>query len=161
MENRRIELSSREIPEAWYNLAADLPEPMPPHRHPATGQPVTPEDMGAIFPPALIEQEVSHAALDRDPRRRCASSWRSGGRRRWCGRATWRRHLGTPARIYFKNESVSPAGSHKPNTAVAQVYYNKLAGIARLATETGAGQWGIEPGVRLRPVRPDSARSTW
>ncbi len=141
MKERRILLSAREMPEAWYNLTADLPEPVPPHRHPATGQPVTAADMSAIFPPALIEQEVSTQRwIDiPDEVRDQLSLWRPTPLVR---ALSLERHLGTPARIYYKNESVSPAGSHKPNTAVAQAYYNKVAGIRRLATETGAGQWG-------------------
>ncbi len=141
MDERRILLSTREMPEAWYNVAADLPEPVPPHRHPATGQPVTAADMSAIFPPALIEQEVSTQRwIDiPDAVRDQLALWRPTPLVR---ARNLERFLGTPARIYYKNESVSPAGSHKPNTAVPQVYYNKIAGIARLATETGAGQWG-------------------
>ena len=141
MDERRILLSTREMPEAWYNLAADLPAALPPHRHPATGQPVTAADMSAIFPPALIEQEVSTQRwIDiPDAVRDQLALWRPTPLVR---ARNLERHLGTPARIYYKNESVSPAGSHKPNTAVPQVYYNKLAGIERLATETGAGQWG-------------------
>ena len=141
MEERRILLSTREIPEAWYNLAADLPQPIPPHRHPVTGQPVTAADMGAIFPPALIEQEVSTQRWIEIPAavREQLALWRPTPLVR---AFNLERHLGTPARIYYKNESVSPAGSHKPNTAVAQVYYNKIAGIPRFTTETGAGQWG-------------------
>ena len=141
MDERRVLLSTREMPEAWYNLAADLPAALPPHRHPATGQPVTAADMSAIFPSALIEQEVSTQRwIDiPDAVRDQLALWRPTPLVR---ARNLERHLGTPARIYYKNESVSPAGSHKPNTAVPQVYYNKLAGIARLATETGAGQWG-------------------
>ncbi len=141
MKERRILLSTGEIPEAWYDLAADLPEPVPPHRHPATGEPVTAADMSAIFPPALIEQEVSTQRWIDIPDAVCEqlALWRPTPLVR---ALSLEQHLGTPARIYYKNESVSPAGSHKPNTAVAQAYYNKVAGIARLTTETGAGQWG-------------------
>ena len=141
MDERRILLSTRELPEAWYNLAADLPAALPPHRHPATGQPVTAADMSAIFPPDLIAQEVSTQRwIDiPDAVREQLALWRPTPLVR---ARNLEHHLGTPARIYYKNESVSPAGSHKPNTAVAQVYYNKIAGITRLATETGAGQWG-------------------
>jgi tryptophan synthase beta chain len=141
MDEHRVVLSTREMPQAWYNLAADLPVALPPHRHPATGQPVTAADMSAIFPPALIEQEVSTQRWIEIPDavRDQLALWRPTPLVR---ARNLERHLGTPARIYYKNESVSPAGSHKPNTAVAQVYYNKLAGITRLATETGAGQWG-------------------
>jgi len=141
VNEHRIVLPTREIPEAWYNLAADLPQPVPPHRHPATGKPVTGADMGAIFPPGLIEQEVSTERWIPipDPVREQLALWRPTPLVR---AFNLEKHLGTSARIYFKNESVSPAGSHKPNTAVAQAYYNKIAGIRRLSTETGAGQWG-------------------
>ena len=141
MNERRIVLSTRDIPEAWYNLAADLPRAIPPHRHPATGEPVTAADMAAIFPPALIEQEVSTERWIPipDPVREQLALWRPTPLVR---AFNLEKHLGTRARIYFKNESVSPAGSHKPNTAVAQAYYNKIAGMRRLSTETGAGQWG-------------------
>ncbi|MEX0774970.1 MAG: TrpB-like pyridoxal phosphate-dependent enzyme [Phycisphaeraceae bacterium] len=141
MDDHRIMLSMREIPQAWYNVAADLPWPIPPHLHPATGKPVTPDDMAPIFPPALIAQEVSTQRWIEipDPVREALSLWRPTPlvRARFL-----EKQLKTPARIYYKNESVSPAGSHKPNTAVAQAYYNQQAGIKRLATETGAGQWG-------------------
>jgi tryptophan synthase beta chain len=141
VRERRIQLSAGDLPSAWYNLAADLPEPVPPHRHPATGEPVTAADMSAIFPPALIEQEVSTARwIDiPDAVRDRLTLWRPTPLVR---AYSLEEHLGTPARIYYKNESVSPAGSHKPNTAVAQAYYNQVAGIRRLTTETGAGQWG-------------------
>lgn len=141
MEERRILLSARELPDAWYNLAADLPQAVPPHRHPATGQAVTAADMIRIFPPALIEQEVTTERWVGIPDavREQLLLWRPTPLVR---ARNLERHLGTPARIYYKNESVSPAGSHKPNTAVAQAYYNKVAGITRLSTETGAGQWG-------------------
>jgi tryptophan synthase beta chain len=141
VRERRIQLSVRDLPAAWYNLAADLPEPVPPHRHPATGQPVTPADMSAIFPPALIEQEASTTRWIEIPDavRDQLALWRPTPLVR---AYSLEQHLGTPARIYYKNESVSPSGSHKPNTAVAQAYYNKRAGVGRLTTETGAGQWG-------------------
>lgn len=129
------------MPQAWYNVAADLPEAISPHCHPVTGQPVTPDDMRPLFPVSLIEQEVSTERWIEipDPVREMLSLWRPTPlvRARFL-----EKHLKTPARIYYKNEAVSPAGSHKPNTAVAQAYYNKEAGIRRLATETGAGQWG-------------------
>ncbi len=141
MGERRIQLASREIPEAWYNAAADLPAPIPPHLHSVTGKPVTEEDMRAIFPPGLIEQEVSRERWIEIPAevRDKLSMWRPTSLVR---ALELERYLRTPARIYYKNESVSPPGSHKPNTAVAQAYYNKAAGIRRLVTETGAGQWG-------------------
>jgi tryptophan synthase beta chain len=141
MEERRILLAARDLPEAWYNVVADLPQPLPPHRHPATGEPVTAADMRAIFPPALIEQEVSTQRWIEIPAavREQLTLWRPTPLVR---ARNLERQLDTPARIYFKNESVSPAGSHKPNTALPQAYYNRAAGIGRLTTETGAGQWG-------------------
>ncbi|MCB1498288.1 MAG: TrpB-like pyridoxal phosphate-dependent enzyme [Bauldia sp.] len=129
------------IPKAWYNIAADLPSPLPPPLHPGTGQPIGPDDLSAIFPMALIGQEVS---AEREieipgPVREVYKQWRPAPlfRARRLERA-----LDTPARIYYKYEGVSPSGSHKPNTAVAQAFYNKEAGVAKLSTETGAGQWG-------------------
>ena len=135
-----IFLSEHEMPRAWYNLAADLPHaPLPPLA--PDGSPVRPEQLAAIFPMGLIEQEVSSQRWIDIPEEVLALlyRWRPSPLQRAYG---LERALGTPARIYFKNESVSPAGSHKPNTAVAQAYYNKLAGIKKLTTETGAGQWG-------------------
>jgi len=141
VEDTRITLSARDIPHHWYNLAADLPRPIPPHCHPGTGKPVTPDDMRAIFPDSLIEQEVSTERwIDiPGPVREALAVWRPTPLIR---ARRLEKHLGTPARIYYKHEGVSPSGSHKPNTAVAQAYYNKQAGIERIATETGAGQWG-------------------
>ena len=141
MQDHRIQLSTKDIPQHWYNVAADLPQGIPPHRHPGTGQPVTPDDMKRIFPMALIEQEASVIPWIEIPDavREKLAIWRPTP----LVRAKYlEERLKTPARIYYKNESVSPAGSHKPNTAVAQAYYNKQAGIKRLSTETGAGQWG-------------------
>ncbi len=129
------------IPKAWYNLAADLPAPLPPPLHPGTGQPIGPDDLAAIFPMALIAQEVS---TEREigipePVRDVYKLWRPAPlyRARRLEKA-----LDTPARIFYKYEGVSPSGSHKPNTAVPQAFYNKEAGISKLSTETGAGQWG-------------------
>ena len=141
MSSKRILLGSDEIPTAWYNLQADLPEPLPPVLHPGTKQPIGPQDLAPIFPMNLIEQEMCQ---DRwieipDEVREVLSIWRPTPLVR---ARNFERELKTPARIYFKDESVSPPGSHKPNTAVAQAYYNKQAGIYRLSTETGAGQWG-------------------
>ena len=141
MSSKRILLGSDEIPTAWYNIQADLPEPLPPVLHPGTKQPIGPEDLAPIFPMNLIEQEMCQ---DRwieipDEVREVLSIWRPTPLVR---ARNFERQLKTPARIYFKDESVSPPGSHKPNTAVAQAYYNKQAGIYRLSTETGAGQWG-------------------
>ncbi len=141
MESYKIHLSEAEMPQEWYNIQPDLPRPLPPYLHPATGQPVGPQDLAAIFPMELIKQEVSQERFIPIPDdvQRVYKLWRPSPLHR-----AWRLEaaLKTPARIYYKNESVSPAGSHKPNTAVAQAYYNKVEGIKRLATETGAGQWG-------------------
>jgi len=138
---KKCTLSERELPRAWYNIAADLPEPLRPPLDPGTGQPIGPEKLAPIFPLPLLEQEMSAQreipippeVLD------VYASWRPTP----LVRATrLEKHLGTPARIFYKYEGASPAGSHKPNTAVAQAYYNKLSGVKRLTTETGAGQWG-------------------
>ena len=134
-------LDENRIPRAWYNIAADLPEPPPPVLHPGTMQPVTAADLGPLFPDALIEQEVS---TERDieipePVREIYRQWRPTPLFR---ARRLEKMLGTPAKIYYKYEGVSPAGSHKPNTAVAQAFYNQQAGVRRLTTETGAGQWG-------------------
>jgi tryptophan synthase beta chain len=134
-------LNEDQIPKAWYNIQADLPEPAPAVLHPGTGQPIGPEDLAAIFPMALIEQEVSTQREIEipEPVREIYRQWRPSPlyRARRLEKA-----LDTPARIYYKYEGVSPTGSHKPNTAIAQAYYNMLAGVKRLSTETGAGQWG-------------------
>ncbi|MDP6603571.1 MAG: TrpB-like pyridoxal phosphate-dependent enzyme [Rhodospirillales bacterium] len=134
-------LAEDRIPKAWYNIAADLPQPPPPVLHPGTGQPVGPDDLAPLFPMALIGQEVS---TEREieipgPVRDVYRLWRPTPLYRARG---LERALETPAKIYYKYEGVSPAGSHKPNTSVAQAFYNKEEGTARLATETGAGQWG-------------------
>jgi len=137
----KITLSERDIPQRWYNILPDLPKPLPPPIHPGTGQPLGPQDLAPIFPMALIQQEMSPEPWIEIPDdiRRVLKLWRPSPlyRARELEKA-----LKTPARIYYKNESFSPPGSHKPNTAVAQAYYNKKEGVARLATETGAGQWG-------------------
>ena len=134
-------LDEDRIPRAWYNIAADLPVPLPPPLHPGTGLPLGPADLEPLFPMALILQEVS---TDReigipDPVREAYQLYRPSPLIR---AHRLEKVLDTPAHIYFKYEGVSPAGSHKPNTALAQAFYNKEAGVARLATETGAGQWG-------------------
>ncbi len=136
----RMVLSESEMPRQWYNLAADFKSPMLPPLGP-DGKPITPEMMSAIFPMNLIEQEMSNQRwIDiPEPILEILGRWRPSPLHR---AVALERALGTPARIYFKNESVSPAGSHKPNTAVAQAYYNKVAGVKKLTTETGAGQWG-------------------
>ena len=141
MEETKIVLSEKELPQKWYNVQADLPKPLMPPLNPGTGQPVGPEDLAPIFPMGLIEQEVSQERWIDIPNEilDVYRLWRPTPLHR--ARAL-EKLLGTPARIYYKNESVSPAGSHKPNTAVAQAYYNKQQGVKRIATETGAGQWG-------------------
>jgi tryptophan synthase beta chain len=134
-------LDERDIPTRWYNIQADFKTPLAPPLHPGTGRPIGPEDLAPIFPMELIKQEVSRERWIAIPDevRDLLRLWRPSPmfRARRLEKA-----LGTPARIYYKYEGVSPAGSHKPNTAVAQAYYNKKAGVKRLATETGAGQWG-------------------
>jgi tryptophan synthase beta chain len=141
MSSRRVFLDEKEMPPAWYNILADLPEPLPPPLNPATNQPLGPEALEPIFPMALIQQEMSPERWIPIPDevRKVLSIWRPSPLVRATG---LERALKTPARIYFKDESHSPPGSHKPNTAVAQAYYNKEAGVKRLMTETGAGQWG-------------------
>jgi tryptophan synthase beta chain len=136
----KIPLLEREMPRKWYNLAADLPSPMNPPLGP-NGQPVSPDMLAPVFPMNLIEQEVSRERWIDIPEgiRDILYRWRPTP----LHRAVYlEQALGTPARIYYKNESVSPPGSHKPNTAVAQAWYNKQFGIKRIVTETGAGQWG-------------------
>jgi tryptophan synthase beta chain len=137
----RFTLSQAEIPAAWYNLLADLPEPLPPPLHPGTRQPVTPDMLTAIFPENLVQQEVSPERWIEipEPIRQVYALWRPTPLLR---AVRFEQALQTPAHIYYKYEGVSPAGSHKPNTAVAQAWYNRQAGTRRLATETGAGQWG-------------------
>jgi tryptophan synthase beta chain len=134
-------LDETHLPKAWYNINADLPEPMAPVLHPGTKQPITPDDLAAIFPRAVIEQEMSTEREIEipEPVREVYRQWRPSPlfRARRLERA-----LDTPARIYYKYEGVSPAGSHKPNTAVPQAFYNKQEGVKRITTETGAGQWG-------------------
>jgi len=138
---KRIDLSQNEMPKKWYNIQADMDEQLPPPIHPGTKEPVTLDDLSVIFPEELIKQEISTERFIDIPEDilDIYKIWRPSP----LMRATrLEEYLGTPAKIYFKYEGVSPAGSHKPNTAVAQAYYNKKAGIKRLATETGAGQWG-------------------
>ncbi len=137
----KFNLPAEEIPKQWYNLAPDFPEPMPPPLHPGTREPAALSDMQAIFPDNLIEQEVSQERYIDVPEevREIYALWRPTPLIR---AVRLERALNTPAHIYYKYEGVSPAGSHKPNSAVPQAYYNKQAGVKRLATETGAGQWG-------------------
>ena len=137
----KIYLDAKEIPKQWYNIMADMPNPLLPPISPQTGKPATFEEMNAIFPPALLEQELGGQRwIDiPDAVRDIYSIWRPAPMVR---AVNLEKALGTPCKIYYKYEGVSPAGSHKTNTAIAQAYYNKEAGIKRLATETGAGQWG-------------------
>ncbi len=141
MKAKKYVLSEQDMPRRWYNIMADMPTPMEPPLHPGTGQPCGPDDLAPIFPMNLIEQEVSterwidipEPVLDKYAIWRPAPLFRATG---------LEKALDTPAKIYFKNEGVSPAGSHKPNTAIAQAYYNQQAGTKKICTETGAGQWG-------------------
>jgi tryptophan synthase beta chain len=134
-------LSDDEMPTAWYNLVPDLPSPPPPALHPGTGQPAGPEDFAPLFPMDLIMQEVSQDRYIDIPGEvlDIYRLWRATPLHR---ARRLEKALGTPAKIYYKYEGGSPAGSHKPNTAVPQAYYNAKAGIGKLTTETGAGQWG-------------------
>ncbi|TXL67204.1 TrpB-like pyridoxal phosphate-dependent enzyme [Zeimonas arvi] len=134
-------LDESRIPKHWYNIQADLPKPMPPVLHPGTMKPVGPDDLAPLFPMALIMQEVTTEREIEipEPVRDIYRVWRPAPLFR---ARRLEQVLGTPARIFYKYEGVSPAGSHKPNTAVAQAFYNKVAGVTRLTTETGAGQWG-------------------
>ena len=134
-------LDESQMPTHWYNIQADLPRPAPPVLHPGTLQPVGPGDLAPLFPMALIAQEVSteREVEIPEPVREVLRLWRPAPLYR---AHRLERALGTPARIFYKYEGVSPAGSHKPNTAVAQAFYNKEAGVRHLSTETGAGQWG-------------------
>lgn len=141
MRETKIVLPDKEMPKKWYNIMADMPNMPKPPLHPATLKPVGPDDLSAIFPMALIEQEVSAQRWIDIPEEvlDIYALWRPS--------PLYRAHrleaeLKTPAKIYYKYEGVSPAGSHKPNTSIPQAYYNKKAGIRRIATETGAGQWG-------------------
>ncbi|MDF1533410.1 MAG: pyridoxal-phosphate dependent enzyme, partial [Methanosarcinaceae archaeon] len=141
MESTKILLDENEIPKKWYNILADLPTPLAPPLNPATNEPIGPEDLAAIFPMELIKQEMSPEQYIDIPEevRDIYRLWRPS--------PVYRAHrlekaLGTPAKIYYKYEGVSPAGSHKPNTSIPQAYYNMKEGVERITTETGAGQWG-------------------
>ena len=141
MSDTKILLTEQEMPTQWYNIQADFPKPMPPVLHPGTGQPIGPDDLAPLFPMACIMQEVSQERYIDIPEevQDVLKIWRPTPLVR---ARRWEKALDTPAKIYFKWEGVSPAGSHKPNTAIAQAYYNKKEGINRITTETGAGQWG-------------------
>src|ERR1700746_2474609 len=134
-------LEENRLPTEWYNIVADLPRPPDPVLHPGTAQPIGPADLESLFPMALIAQEVATEQTIEipEPVRDILRLWRPTPLYR---AHRLERALDTPARIYYKYEGVSPAGSHKRNTAVAQAYYNKQEKVARLTTETGAGQWG-------------------
>jgi tryptophan synthase beta chain len=141
MSDKRITLSKAEMPSKWYNIVPDFPVPMKPVLSPRTLQPATPDDFTPIFPMSIIEQEMTDQGYVQIPDEimEAYSIYRPTP----LVRATrLEKYLDTPAHIYFKNESVSPAGSHKPNTAIPQAFYNKQAGMKRMSTETGAGQWG-------------------
>ena len=141
MQSTKILLDENEIPKRWYNILADMPTPVEPPLNPATNEPIDPNDLAVIFPKELIKQEMSSERyIDiPDEVREIYRLWRPA--------PLYRAHrlekaLGTPAKIYYKYEGVSPAGSHKPNTSIPQAYYNMKEGVERIATETGAGQWG-------------------
>ena len=141
VDQHKILLEEAEMPTRWYNVIPDLPSPPPPPLHPATMQPVGPDDLAPLFPLVLILQEVTQDSYVDIPDEVLDIY------RLWRPSPLYRAHrlekaLGTPARIYYKYEGVSPAGSHKPNTAVPQAYYNAKAGVTKITTETGAGQWG-------------------
>src|ERR1700737_136390 len=138
---KKILLGESDIPERWYNILPDLPAPPAPYLHPGTLQPMGPADLAPLFPQAIIAQEVSAEPWIEIPDqvREIYRIWRPSPLYR---ADRLEKALDTPAHIYFKYEGVSPAGSHKPNTAVPQAYENARAGIRRLVTETGAGQWG-------------------
>jgi len=141
MKQTKYILDEKQMPTSWYNVLADLPEPLPPPLHPGTKQPLGPEDLAPLFPMELIKQEMSTERYIEIPEelQDIFKLWRPT--------TLYRAHrlekaLDTPAKIYYKYEGTSPPGSHKPNTAVTQAYYNKEDGIKRITTETGAGQWG-------------------
>jgi tryptophan synthase beta chain len=141
MGDYKYTLSEDRIPKHWYNIAADLPEPLAPVLHPGTGQPIGPDDLAPLFPMACIMQEVTQEREIEipEPVREVYRLWRPAPLYR---ARRLEQVLDTPAKIYYKYEGVSPSGSHKPNTAVAQAFYNKEEGVKKLSTETGAGQWG-------------------
>lgn len=139
--HKKYLLTEKDMPSAWYNIMADMKNPVEPPLHPGTGKPAEPQDLAPIFPMDLIEQEMTlkkHIDIPGEVID-ILRLWRPSPLYRAYG---LEKALDTPAKIYYKHEGVSPAGSHKPNTAIAQAYYNKKAGITKLTTETGAGQWG-------------------
>lgn len=141
MERTVFFLDQKEMPSSWYNILPDLPEPLPPYISPVTGKPVTPQELSRIFPMELIKQEMSQERYIEIPEeiQSIYRTWRPSGLHR---ASQLEKALKTPARIFYKYEGTSPAGSHKPNTSIAQAYYNMKEGVTRIATETGAGQWG-------------------
>lgn len=141
MQRTKFLLDEKEMPTSWYNILPDLPQPLPAVLHPGTGKPVTPDDLAPLFAMALIMQEFSPESYIEIPEevQKVYKLWRPTPLHR---AYRLEKALGTPAKIFYKNEAVSPPGSHKGNTAIAQAYYNKQEGIKRIATETGAGQWG-------------------
>jgi tryptophan synthase beta chain len=141
MEQMKVLLNDDEMPRQWYNILADMPTPMSPPLHPGTGKPVTAQDLAPIFPMNLIEQEVSAERWIDIPDEVLQKYllWRPTPLYR---ARNFEKLLNAPVKIYYKMEGNSPAGSHKPNTAIPQAYYNKAFGIKRISTETGAGQWG-------------------
>ena len=141
MERTKFRLDEKDMPTSWYNILPDLPEPLPPVLHPGTGSPVTPDDLAPLFPMGLIMQEFSpeHYIDIPEEVQEIYRTWRPTTLHR---AHRLEKALDTPAKIFYKYEGTSQAGSHKPNTAVAQAYYNKKEGIKRIASETGAGQWG-------------------
>src|ERR687893_2920335 len=138
---KQVVLPQNDLPDRWYNIIPDLPAKLPPALNPVTLEPLKPEDLLPLLPTGIVEQEFSEQRWIEIPDRvrELYQIWRPSPMYR---ADRLERALDTPAKIYFKYEGVSPAGSHKPNTAVAQAYYNKQAGVKRLTTETGAGQWG-------------------
>jgi tryptophan synthase beta chain len=140
-DKRKVHLGDHEMPKFWYNIMADMPNPPAPVINPGTGKPASADDRAPVFCPSIIAQEMSTERLIEIPKevRDVLKLWRPSPLYR---AIHLEKLLDTPAHIYYKYEGVSPAGSHKPNTAVAQAYYNKLDGVKRIATETGAGQWG-------------------
>tara|TARA_B100001964_G_scaffold245508_1_gene332937 strand:- start:1730 stop:3088 length:1359 start_codon:yes stop_codon:yes gene_type:complete len=141
MADNKILLDENEIPKRWYNISKDLPVPLSPVIHPGTKEPIGPQDLAPLFPMELIKQEVSQKRWIKIPEevRDIYTIWRPSPLYR---ASRLEKVLKTPAKIYYKYEGVSPPGSHKPNTAVAQAYYNMKEGVERISTETGAGQWG-------------------
>src|SRR5207244_5981695 len=149
MTQHKFLLDESRLPKAWYNINADMPVAPAPVLHPGTKEPVTPDFLSVLFPMGLIMQEVSSERWIEipEPVRDVYRLWRPTPLHR---AVRLERALDTPAHIYYKYEGTSPAGSHKPNTAVAQAFYNKQAGVRRLATETGAGQWGSARALACR-----------